>query len=243
MQFSNWIPRNQPEGRLLKSYLEAVGGQAFMQVPVGENDPPGTRRVIDAVRIPGDSDREGGRWKFPEDENGRLEFWRRVSAASEVEVVEVKEQLGPYVIGQAYVGKLLLEDQLAAEIGNVNKATRVKPVVVCRGDPDRSPTDGLWQVCRVLNITVRKFPGKAKAEPRLYELELKGEANAPNRATIGQLVTARELLTAAHRNLRVNLTIECDERGNTSLFKVCEKLGIAVHFDQAVWARGSKSSK
>jgi hypothetical protein len=215
----------------LYKYLQTVGGEAFMEVPVGKNEPLGTRRKIDALRIPATSGASAGRWTFPKDKV--QDFWAFVSAASKIEVIEVKEQLGPFVIGQAYAGKLLLEDQLATKARGVNKVPMVKSVVVCRGERDGGPTKGLLEVCRALNITVRKIdlgPGKAKREKRWYPLELRGivEGDTPNRAVIGQLITARQLLEAAHSNLSVNLTIECDAEGNVSLRSVCDKLKIAV---------------
>jgi hypothetical protein len=237
MQAPVWVPGSGAEDKLLLKYLETVGGAAFMEVPVGKNEPPHTQRVIDALRIPATSGESAGRWKFPtKDKDKTQDFWARLSAASEIEVIEVKEQLGPFVIGQAYAGKLLVEDELATTASGVNKVPLVKPVVVCRGERDGEPTEGLLQVCRALNITVRKVdlgPGKAKPEVRWYRLELRGiveggKLNTPNRAVIGQLITARQLLEAAHRNLSVNLTIECDGEGNVSLRSVCEKLGIAV---------------
>jgi len=242
MQAPVWVPCSA-EDKLLYKYLQTVGGEAFMEVPVGKNEPLGTRRKIDALRIPATSGASAGRWTFPKDKV--QDFWAFVSAASKIEVIEVKEQLGPFVIGQAYAGKLLLEDQLATKARGVNKVPMVKSVVVCRGERDGGPTEALLEVCGALNITVWKAdlgPGKAKREkprsplgkakrekPR-YPLELTGivKGDTPNRAVIGQLITARQLLQAAHSNLSVNLTIECDGEGNVSLRTVCKKLGIAV---------------
>ena len=235
MQAPNWVPSNGLEDRLLLKYLETVGGAAFMEVPVGKNEPPRTQRKIDALRIPVASGASAGRWTFPR--NKKQDFWALVLAASEIEVIEVKEHLGPYVIGQAYVGKLLLEGELEINTRGVNKVTGVKPVVVCRGGPDGRLTDGLLAVCGALNITVWKAdlgPVKAKPEEPPYQLELRGRVegekrNTPTRGVIGQLITARQLLEAVHSHLRVNLTIECDEEGNISLLDACRKLGIAVH--------------
>ncbi|MGA2610611.1 MAG: hypothetical protein ABSH01_24465 [Terriglobia bacterium] len=235
MQGTKWVPSSGTEDKLLLKYLETVKGAAYIQVPVGKNEPRHTQRKIDALRIPAASGANAGRWKFPKDK--KQDFWALVSAASEVEVIEVKEQLGPFVIGQAYAGKLLLEDELAISTSGVNRVTRVKPVVVCRGEADGRLTDGLLAVCAALNIAVWKAdlgPGKAKPEVPLYELELRGRVegekpNTPNRAVIGQLITARQLLHAAHEHLSVSLIIECEEEGNKSLRDVCSTLGIAVH--------------
>lgn len=222
-----WKPKSR-EDHLLQVYLATLGGAAYMEVPVGEDKPPGTRRKIDAVRIQGPAGSSSEKWKFRN--SSAQGFWTSVSAASEVEVVEVKDQLGAWVIGQAYAGKHLMENRIAS------KKTKVKAVVVCREGPDRRLADGLLQVCQALDVTVwtaKADLGAHKAKRDLGPaLELIGRPRSPNkcptRRVIGQLIVAKQLLNMAHSGLDVKLVIDCTDPGNVSLGQVCEQLGIEV---------------
>jgi len=150
MSIPRWVPK-RGEDRLLRRYLGKAGGTAYMQVRVGEDEPRGTRRILDAVRIPAKPGETTRWWKFRSSDAD--EFWSLASAASKIEIIEVKNQLGPWVIGQAYVGKFLLENEIQS------KKTKVKPVIVCR-----EGADGLLaEVCADLDIRV--WPCKSAGVP------------------------------------------------------------------------------
>lgn len=97
------------EDRLLRSYWQKVGGIIFSQVPVK------TRR-LDGVRIPVSTN--GDIRKFE-----RSEFDRLVAKRRRLQVIEIKRVLNRGVIGQAIVGKALLELEY--------KRTKVTAVVLC----------------------------------------------------------------------------------------------------------------
>jgi len=141
------------EHELLVKYSERVGGILYMEVRVGKHGLDTEARLIDAVRIPSGGPRQK-RFQKSEDQE---EFGNLISGA-EVEVVEVKRELGRGVIGQAVVAKHLLEmeyDTLMAV-----------PVVVC-GEGDAL----LEKVCRGMGIKVWT-PTKGFIVPQRQEYEI-----------------------------------------------------------------------
>ena len=61
------------------------------------------------------------------------------------------------------------------------------------------------------------------------ELVVKPRGKHPTRGAIGQLITAAHLLEKTNSTqLKVNMVIECEERGDESLAQVCESLHIVV---------------
>ncbi|MGO9273576.1 MAG: hypothetical protein ACLQOO_25625 [Terriglobia bacterium] len=249
------------EDPLLQEYLATLGGAAYMEVPVGENKRPGTRRIIDAVRIPepwaeardqASAGASSGKWKFGNG-SAQKKFWDFCASREWIEVVEVKDQLGAVVIGQAYTGKFLLENHIEP------KKTNVKAVVVCREGPDQRLAKGLLQVCQALDVTVWTVDlGAAQNKAKLFQdggngsrsalqvwksacqeaaparvelpaIELSGRRKRPTRGVIGKLIVAKLLLDMAHSGLGLRLVInDCIDQGNVSLLKVCEQLGIEV---------------
>ncbi|MGO9273251.1 MAG: hypothetical protein ACLQOO_23945 [Terriglobia bacterium] len=204
MAMNPWEPNpKKPEDKWLGEYLDAVGGMAYMEVLVGEDIPHGTRRRLDAVRIPAKAGESGERWRYRDRDAG--EFWKLVSEAAEVEVVEVKNQLGPGVIGQAWVGRLLLEKDIKPS------KTTVKAVVVSRG----STNARVEEVCHHLGVTTWKAQGgDLRRRARLPAIDLVVKRDRPTRGAIGQLIAAGHLLEKTHSSqLRVNKIIETRQAG------------------------------
>ncbi len=114
------------EDRLLRSYWKKVRGIIFAQVPV-------EGRRVDGVRISVST--AGEIRKFNSSE------FRRLVTDQNVEVIEIKMSLNRGVIGQAIVGKVLLEIDY--------QWTKATAVVVCKeGD------DFLQRACRKLGVRV-----------------------------------------------------------------------------------------
>ncbi len=236
MQESDWTPTTG-EDRLLKQYVEACGGVAYAEVPVGIDEPHGTRRRLDAVRFPADPGGAKGIWRWSVPASGEREFWDSAAAQGEVEVVEVKAQLGPRVIGQAYTGKLLLENQLKASTAK----PKVTAVAVCGGMQEGRTADGLLQVCQSLGVTVW-LAGFLLPDEVLHEADRRnrtlalseltlvgcGRTKTPTRGLVGRLIVAKRLLEMVHTDLRVNPVISCEETGNVSLEEVCKELNIRI---------------
>ena len=117
-----WAPSNQKqEDVLLKEYLDQVGGLAYMEVLVGDM-PSRSRRRLDAVRIPARAGEGSERLRYRDGE--RQKFLDRCREAPYVEVIEVKNQLAPWVVGQVHIGRLLLTKDIRSA------TTKVRPVVV-----------------------------------------------------------------------------------------------------------------
>ena len=138
---------------LLKKYSKAqVGGVIFREVRVGKasNKPPcyGKERSIDGVRIPTSSSKPDEMKRFKGNEQ---EFEELLASAAAVEVIEVAHtygspahSIGRGVIGQALVGKYLLEMKYPTA-----KAT---PIVVCMGGKGRDCM--LEKVCERIGVKV-----------------------------------------------------------------------------------------
>jgi hypothetical protein len=111
-----WKARTQ-EDRLLKQYWKKFGGVIFTEVSVGRcaNRSP---RKIDGVRLSG----TGLANEIRPNTTGSHEKFKRLVTGANVEVIEVKPTLNRSVIGQAVVGKFLLETD--------HKATATA-IVVC----------------------------------------------------------------------------------------------------------------
>jgi hypothetical protein len=126
---------SKKQDSLLRRYVESVGGVIFTEVAVGERSRHGERRYIDGVRVvppdvsPGEVQKLHGE-----------EFRKRIEGKT-VEAIEVDYDLNRWVIGQAVVGKHMLEIQYG-----VHAAI---PVVVCkvRDEP-------LEQACARLGVKV-----------------------------------------------------------------------------------------
>ena len=123
--------------RLLQQYHEAVHGVIFTEVSVGEYSlgrVPSKLRFIDGVRIVHTRDSSGKLRKFSEQE------FRGKAEGKTVEAIEVDDDLNRWVIGQAIVGKVMLEIEYGVYAAI--------PVVVCRVW-DKS----LEQACLRLGVT------------------------------------------------------------------------------------------
>jgi hypothetical protein len=131
---------SKKQDRLLKDYKNAVHGVIFTQVSVGEHSHGrvhSEHRFIDGVRLVHSRDSTGKLKKFAE--NWR-EFGKQVEGKT-VEAIEVDECLNRWVIGQAIVGKVMLEIKY--------KVSAAIPVVVCK-ERDTS----LEQACTRLGVAV-----------------------------------------------------------------------------------------
>ena len=119
---------------MLQAYLGEVKGTIFTEVSVGKHSTDAQTRRIDGVRVPSSAS------EIKPLRGGHSEFERRAKGAI-VEAIEAKGSLNRSVIGQAIVGKHLLEIEygVAAAV----------PVVVCKkGD------QLLQQVCARLGVKV-----------------------------------------------------------------------------------------
>ena len=126
------------QDRLLQQYHKALQGVIFTEVAVGEYSRgrvPSKLRFIDGVRVVHTRDSSGKLRKFREQE------FRRKAKGKTVEAIEVDEDLNRWVIGQAIVGKVMLEIEY--------EVYAAIPVVVCRVW-DKS----LERACMRLGVTV-----------------------------------------------------------------------------------------
>lgn len=98
---------------------ENLGGVIFWQVPVGSHYPKSEARWIDAVRIPSE-DEAVIKYFTPK---SREEFQRLIPHAR-AEVIEIKRKMNRLVIGQAIVGKHLLQME--------HRSAKVTPIILCR---------------------------------------------------------------------------------------------------------------
>ena len=103
---------------LLRKYVQSVGGVVFTEIAVGERSRQSERRYIDGVRVvpPGESSGEVQKLYGEE--------FKKVIEGKTVEAIEVDDGLNRWVIGQAVVGKHMLEIQYG-----VHAAI---PVVACK---------------------------------------------------------------------------------------------------------------
>ena len=131
---------SRKQDSLLEEYKEAVHGVIFTQVSVGEysrGKVRGEHRFIDGVRLLHTRALTDRLRKF----GANKEEFKDKAKGRKVEAIEVHEYLNRYVIGQAIVGKVMLEMdyQVYAAV----------PVVVCRvGDK------ALERVCAMLGVKV-----------------------------------------------------------------------------------------
>ncbi len=136
--------RKKREDSLLESYWKYALGTMFKEVPVGEcrGRMPRRPRKIDGVRL----DHPVAEIK-PFSGNAN-DFRALIAKVRKAEVVEVKFALNRGVIGQAIVGKYLLEMEYPE--------SKASAIVVCRR---RNPA--LQAVCKELKVKVwtpkRKF--------------------------------------------------------------------------------------
>ena len=131
---------SRKQDRLLQQYQKAVHGVIFTEVSVGEHSVGrvrGKHRFIDGVRLVHTRNSAGKLKKFGENQQ---EF-RSQAKNKTVEAIEVDEDLNRWVIGQAIVGKVMLEIKYGVYAAI--------PVVVCRYW-DKS----LEQACTRLGVTV-----------------------------------------------------------------------------------------
>ena len=126
---------SKKQDSLLRKYAESVGGVVFTEIAVGERSRHGERRYINGVRAvpagasPGEVQKLHG------------EEFRKLIKGKTVEAIEVDDDLNRWVIGQAVVGKHMLEIQY--------EVYAAIPVVVCkvRDEP-------LEQACARLGVKV-----------------------------------------------------------------------------------------
>ena len=134
------------QDRLLLSYWRQVGGTVFTEVQVGQSGrrqwPAGTKsRWIDGVRIVPTRPDSTETDIITYDRAVHADRFAEAVKNAIVEVIEVDDSLGRYVIGQALVGS----DILALEY----EPNTICPVVVCAvGDPL------MEMVCRRRGINV-----------------------------------------------------------------------------------------
>jgi hypothetical protein len=135
MPLANWksLSKRTYEDHLLLEYWQAFGGLVFAEVPVGRDGPKewpeGAKpRRIDGVRIV-----SPGSEKAPSDiiafgKRRDANWFERVIAGAEIEVLEVKRSLDRVVLGQVIIGADLLDIEYAP--------TNIDQVVICEvGDP------------------------------------------------------------------------------------------------------------
>jgi hypothetical protein len=122
---------------LLRKYRRKVGGDIYTQVTVGEHSRESKHRYLDGLRVIPPESSSGRLTKFRDNR----ETFRGLVQGKTVEAIEADWGLNRWVIGQAIVGKVMLE----IEYG-VHAAV---PVVVCE-EGDKS----LEQACERLGVKV-----------------------------------------------------------------------------------------
>ena len=125
------------DDNLLRKYCLKVGGVMYTQVTVGERSRHSSHRYLDGVRVIPPKASSGRLTKFRDNQ----ETFRGEVEGKTVEAIEADWGLNRWVIGQAIVGKVMLE----IEYG-VHAAV---PVVVCE-EGDKS----LEQACERLGVKV-----------------------------------------------------------------------------------------
>ncbi len=121
---------------LLRKYRREVGGDIYTQVTVGEHSRESKHRYLDGVRVIPPEASSGRLTKSP----GREAFKELVKNKT-VEAIEADWGLNRWVIGQAIVGKVMLEIEYGVHA--------TVPVVVCE-EGDKS----LEQACERLGVKV-----------------------------------------------------------------------------------------
>ena len=140
---TDWKPRTF-EDRLLCAYWSKAGGRIYLEVPIGGSGgpgdwPPGSKiRRIDGVRVENTESQHEGLVRFGDH---REEFCQ-VIRDKPVELIEVKEKLDRFVIGQVIAGADMFKRQYGTDT--------VEPVILCgEGDP------ALEWVCQQRGILVQ----------------------------------------------------------------------------------------
>ncbi|MGO9112079.1 MAG: hypothetical protein ACLP9L_22875 [Thermoguttaceae bacterium] len=128
---------SKTDDRLLTGYSRAVRGFIFSHVYVGKRSGGSQLRELDGLRVLASTRQTGKVRKFA----GSGEDFRKLLKGKTVEVIEVDKDLNRWVIGQAVVGKHLLEIQF--------EVYAAIPVVVYEVDDPL-----LRQVCARLGVRV-----------------------------------------------------------------------------------------
>ena len=131
---------SKKQDTLLKEYRKKVGGVIFTQVSVGARSRgkvPSEYRFIDGVRLVHTRTSTGKTKKF----GGNQAEFKKQAKGRIVEAIEVDEDLNRWVIGQAIVGKVMLEIEYGVYAAI--------PVVVCK-----VRDIALEQACTVLGVKV-----------------------------------------------------------------------------------------
>ncbi|TFB13581.1 hypothetical protein E3U55_15790 [Filobacillus milosensis] len=118
-----------PEDLLLQKYWDEHKGVIFVEVPIGSpygvgKWPKGSkRRRIDAIRITSSSIPDGI-YKLSNNEN-MLDY---LSLTGSIELIEIKQKLSRYIIGQVIAGVDMFEYEYSFE--------NIIPKIICtEGDP------------------------------------------------------------------------------------------------------------
>jgi len=109
---------SKKQDSLLRKYAESVGGVIFTEIAVGERSRYSERRYIDGVRVVAPGVSPGEVQKLHGEE------FRKLIEGKTVEAIEVDDDLNRWVIGQAVVGKHMLEIRYGVYAAI--------PVVVCK---------------------------------------------------------------------------------------------------------------
>jgi hypothetical protein len=141
---TSWKPQSE-EDRLLHKYISSVGGDLYLEVPIGGPGGDGkwptgcTTRRLNGVRLSGRLT-NGSVFRF---RGSKQAFVERIHHGA-VELIEVKTWLGRYVIGQAIAGRHMFERQY--------KVCPRRVVILCaHGDT------ALEWVCKRENILVKRI--------------------------------------------------------------------------------------
>ena len=117
-----WQPSTY-EDMLLNEYLKENPGELYLEVPVYYLSKPSQARRIDGILIPGDKTEI-----FPHGSYSKEDLSQKIKG-QKVHLLEAKNVLERYVVGQVLVGAMLLE--------KVFEPAEVIKVAVCgRGNPD-----------------------------------------------------------------------------------------------------------
>lgn len=134
-----------PEDLLLQKYWNQHKGVIFVEVPIGSpngvgNWPRGSkRRRIDAIRLTGSSISDGI-YKLSNNEN-MLDY---LPLTDSIELIEIKQKLSRYIIGQVIAGVDMFEYEYNFE--------NIIPKIICaEGDP------ALEWVCEKRDIIIKIF--------------------------------------------------------------------------------------
>jgi len=123
------------DDKLLRKYCREVGGVIYTQVTVGEHSRHSSHRYLDAVRVIPPEASSGRLTKFPSQKTFNP------LKDKTVEAIEADYDLNRWVIGQAIVGKVMLEIKYEVKAA--------VPVVVCE-----VRDESLEQACERLGVKV-----------------------------------------------------------------------------------------